>query len=194
MTGRIRGPDIPSMEAVLEEKQRLQKGKSYRRLLAGILSALLVCGAAVTLAVTLFFPVLQVTGVSMEPTLGRGTLVLTWKTKQLAAGELCVFYRDNQLLVKRVIGLPGDVIEIDETGAVSVNGSVLDEPYVSQTALGNCDITFPYQVPEDSYFVLGDNRAVSIDSRSSIVGCVSREQITGKVLFKLWPPGPVPSH
>ena len=184
---------VPSIEEVEGEKKRLDKRGEQRHFLAGIIGTLTVFAAAVVLCVTLFFPVLQVTGDSMEPVLREGNLILTRKTDHLKTGDICGFYYNNELLLKRVIGVPGDMVDIDAEGNVSVNGQVLNEPYVLQKALGKSDVSFPLLVPEDCYFVMGDNREVSIDSRSSIIGCVNREQIEGKVILKLWPPGRVSS-
>ena len=141
---------------------------------------------AVLLA-TLFLPVLQVSGDSMNPTLQDRDIILLVKDSDMKTGDLCGFYWQNKLLLKRIIGLPGDVIELDEDGVVTVNGQTLDEPYVDELALGECDIKFPYQVPENRYFVLGDHRATSIDSRSSVIGCVEKSQIVGKVFLRVWP-------
>ena len=184
---------VPSIEEVEGEKKRLDKRGEQRHFLAGIIGTLTVFAAAVVLCVTLFFPVLQVTGDSMEPGLREGNLILTRKTDHLKTGDICGFYYNNELLLKRVIGVPGDMVDIDAEGNVSVNGQVLNEPYVLQKALGKSDVSFPLLVPEDCYFVMGDNREVSIDSRSSIIGCVNREQIEGKAILKLWPPGRVSS-
>ena len=184
---------VPSMEEVEGEKKRLDKRGEQRHFLAGIIGTLTVFAAAVVLCVTLFFPVLQVTGDSMEPVLREGNLILTRKTDHLKTGDICGFYYNNELLLKRVIGVPGDMVDIDAEGNVSVNGQILNEPYVLQKALGKSDVSFPLLVPEDCYFVMGDNREVSIDSRSSIIGCVNLEQIEGKVILKLWPPGRVSS-
>ena len=184
---------VPSIEEVEGEKKRLDKRGEQRHFLAGIIGTLTVFAAAVVLCVTLFFPVLQVTGDSMEPGLREGNLILTRKTDHLKTGDICGFYYNNELLLKRVIGVPGDMVDIDAEGNVSVNGQILNEPYVLQKALGKSDVSFPLPVPEDCYFVMGDNREVSIDSRSSIIGCVNREQIEGKVILKLWPPGRVSS-
>lgn len=184
---------VPSIEEVEGEKKRLDKRGEQRHFLAGIIGTLTVFAAAVVLCVTLFCPVLQVTGDSMEPGLREGNLILTRKTDHLKTGDICGFYYNNELLLKRVIGVPGDMVDIDAEGNVSVNGQILNEPYVLQKALGKSDVSFPLLVPEDCYFVMGDNREVSIDSRSSIIGCVNREQIEGKVILKLWPPGRVSS-
>ena len=123
----------------------------------------------------------------MEPTLTNGDVVLLTKSTKFDRGELCGFTWNNKLLIKRVIGLPGDWIEIASDGTVYVNGEVLDEPYVQNLALGECDLEFPYQVPPEQYFVMGDMRESSIDSRNTLIGCISKDQIVGKVFFRIWP-------
>ncbi len=143
--------------------------------------------AAAVLLATVFFPVLQVSGTSMEPTLEDEDIILLIDTDNFETGDLIGFYYQNKLLLKRVIGGPGDVIDIDDEGNVSVNGELLDEPYVTEKALGETDLTYPYQVPENRYFVMGDNRATSVDSRSSAIGCIDIDQVVGKVILRVWP-------
>ena len=169
---------IPSTAEVEAERERLAYRSRYMRVLRSTVYTLLVVAAVAVLLATLFLPVLQVSGDSMNPTL---------QDRDIMTGDLCGFYWQNKLLLKRIIGLPGDVIELDEDGVVTVNGQTLDEPYVDELALGECDIKFPYQVPENRYFVLGDHRATSIDSRSSVIGCVEKSQIVGKVFLRVWP-------
>ena len=176
---------IPSTEEVKAERERL--AYRYPRVLRSTIYALVVVAAVAVLLATLFLPVLQVSGDSMNPTLQDKDVIVLVKSGSLKTGDLCGFYWQNKLLLKRVIGLPGDIISLDENGVVTVNGTVLDEPYVDELALGECDIKFPYQVPENRYFVLGDHRATSIDSRSSVIGCVEKNQIVGKVFIRVWP-------
>ncbi|MCD8215622.1 MAG: signal peptidase I [Clostridiales bacterium] len=178
---------VPSEEAVKAERKRLQYRRKWRKTLLNTVYVLIVVAAVSVLAATLFIPVLQVSGTSMEPTLYDRDIILLYKTPNFETGELCAFYYQNKLLLKRVIGSPGDIIDIDNDGNVSVNGEVLDEPYVTNKSIGECDIGLPYQVPENRYFVLGDNRMTSIDSRSSVVGCIEKEQIIGRVTFRVWP-------
>ena len=178
---------IPSTEEVKAERERLAYRSRYTRVLRSTIYALLVVAAVAVLLATLFLPVLQVSGDSMNPTLQDKDVIVLVKSGSLKTGDLCGFYWQNKLLLKRVIGLPGDIISLDENGVVTVNGTVLDEPYVDELALGECDIKFPYQVPENRYFVLGDHRATSIDSRSSVIGCVEKNQIVGKVFIRVWP-------
>ena len=178
---------IPSTEEVKAERERLAYRSRYTRVLRSTIYALVVVAAVAVLLATLFLPVLQVSGDSMNPTLQDKDVIVLVKSGSLKTGDLCGFYWQNKLLLKRVIGLPGDIISLDENGVVTVNGTVLDEPYVDELALGECDIKFPYQVPENRYFVLGDHRATSIDSRSSVIGCVVKNQIVGKVFIRVWP-------
>ena len=178
---------IPTTAEVEAERERLAYRSRYARVLRSTIYALLVVAAIAVLLATLFLPVLQVSGDSMNPTLQDRDIIVLVKTDHMKTGDLCGFYWQNKLLLKRIIGLPGDIITLDEDGVVTVNGEVLNEPDVDELALGECDIKFPYQVPENRYFVLGDHRATSIDSRSSVIGCVEKSQIVGKVFLRVWP-------
>lgn len=182
---------IPSMEAVEAERKRLQYKKEYNRVLRSTIYSLLVVASVAVLLATIFLPVLQVSGTSMEPTLNDQDIILLVKTQRFETGDLCGFYWQNKLLLKRVIGGPGDVISMDAEGNVWVNDRLIEEPYLTDKELGECDITFPYQVPENRYFVLGDHRATSIDSRSTVIGCIEKEQIVGRVFCRIWPVGDI---
>lgn len=180
---------LPSPEQVSRAYQQDQYRKRYKRAFISTLSVLAVIAAVAVLVSTLFLPVIQVSGNSMEPTLSDGDVLVLLKSKHYERSQLCCISWQNKMLLKRVIGLPGDVVSIDTQGNVSVNGVLLDEPYVSDKTLGECDVTFPCQVPEGKVFVLGDHRSTSIDSRSSEIGCVDQDQIVGFVLFQVWPIG-----
>ena len=180
---------LPSSEQVARAYQQDQYRKRYRRTFVSTLSVLAVIAAVAVLVSTLFLPVIQVSGNSMEPTLSDGDVLVLFKSKSYERSQLCCISWQNKMLLKRIIGLPGDVVSIDTEGNVFVNGAQLDEPYVSDKTLGTCDMTFPCQVPEGKVFILGDHRATSIDSRSSEIGCVDQEQIVGFVLLKVWPIG-----
>ena len=179
--------DLPPMDALKKELKRERYKRRFRRLLRSTVNALIVVAAVAALVATLVLPVLQIAGTSMEPTLADGDIVLLIKTKEMKTGDLCAFYYSNKILIKRVIGTPGDYIWIESDGTVFLNGEAMDEPYVSEKALGECDVEFPYQVPENNYFVMGDKRETSVDSRSSVIGCIPNEQIVGKIFCKLWP-------
>ncbi len=164
-----------------------QYSRKYKKVLKSTLSSLIVVAAIAVLIATLALPVLQIQGSSMEPTLNDEEIVVLIKTPNLKRGQLCCFSYQNKLLIKRIIGIPGDTIHINEKGYVYVNDELLDEPYIIDRALGECDIEFPFHVTENHYFILGDHRSTSIDSRSSVVGLVSSEQIVGKIFFRIWP-------
>ena len=178
---------LPTKEQVETERKRYRRQKAYNKALRGTVYVLTIVAAVAVLVATLVLPVLQIEGTSMEPTLTGGDIVLLAKTTRFSYGELCAFTWNNKLLVKRVIGLPGDWIEIDTDGAIYLNGEKLDEPYVQQPDFGECDLEFPFQVPQEQYFVVGDMRESSIDSRNSLIGCVPKDQIVGKVFFRVWP-------
>lgn len=182
---------LPTLQQIEQERKRLKYKKAYQKALTGTIYALLIVAACAVLIATLFLPVLQISGTSMEPTLIDGDIVLLVKNNRYERGELCSFAYENKYLVKRIIGIPGDVIEIDHDGTVYVNEEELDEPYVINKALGECDLEFPYQVPDGKYFFMGDQRSTSIDSRSSVIGCVSKDQIVGKVFLRIWPLGKI---
>lgn len=178
---------LPTAEQLDMERRRLRYKRRYNRTLRSTVAILIVVAALAVLAATLWMPVLRVYGSSMAPTLHNGEILVSVKTKDFSSGDIIAFYHGNKLLIKRYIAGPSDYVNIDEDGAVSVNGTLLDEPYLAEKAYGEADIEFPYQVPDQRYFVMGDNRSVSIDSRSSIVGCIAGDQIVGKVVFRVWP-------
>lgn len=179
----------PSVEQLENELKRVRFRSRYGKLLRSTVYALIVTAAVAALIATLILPVLQIYGTSMTPTLTEGDIVLSLKTNNLKRGDIICFYYSNRILVKRVIGLPLDTINIDENGNIYINDEKepLDEPYISEKALGECDLNFPIQVPEGSYFVVGDHRETSVDSRSSTVGCIPKEEIVGKIVFDIWP-------
>jgi len=179
--------EIPSVDLLEGELKRTRYNARYRRTLrTTIFSLLLVAAAAVIIAV-LLLPVLQISSGSMENTLVDGDMVISLNNGKYKTGDIIGFYYNNVVLIKRVIATSGDWVDIAEDGTVTVNGVVLDEPYVEEKALGDCNIKLPYQVPQGKCFVLGDNRTESIDSRNTAVGCISNDVVLGKLLARIWP-------
>lgn len=178
---------MPSTEAIEKELKRVRYNERYVKTFRSTVNILITVAAIAVLVATLLLPVLQIYGTSMTPTLYDGELVVSVKTSEMEKGDVIAFYYNNKILVKRVIASAGEWVEIDEDGNLYINGELQDEPYIQEKSLGECDIKMPYQVPEGRIFVMGDHRSVSVDSRSSSVGCVAEEQIVGKLIYKVWP-------
>ena len=178
---------IPPIEMLEKELKREQNKLAQRKGLVKTVGILLVVAAVAVLILTFLFPVVQVYGDSMQTTLYENDVIIALKTPDINRGDVIAFWYKNKILVKRVVAMPGEWIDIDKEGNVYIDDDLLEEPYVQQTAFGECNITLPYQVPEGRLFVIGDNRGVSVDSRSSLVGCVAAEQIIGKMVFRIWP-------
>lgn len=179
--------DLPSLKQLRAESERCNHNTRFRKVLKNTIFTLVTVSAAAVLIAALLLPVLRIYGSSMDPTLSEGDIVVSVKSSSFETGEVVAFYYNNKILVKRVIAHPGDWVDISEKGIVYVNEQRLNEPYVSEFSLGDCDIELPYQVPESRLFVMGDHRDVSVDSRNTSVGCVAEEQIVGKIVFKVWP-------
>ena len=178
---------VPSLPEIQRERKRIRRKDYYRQSLRGTISVLVVVAAIAVLVATLFLPILQISGDSMSPTLEHDEIVILVKTKEFHRGDLIGFYYQGKILLKRVIALPDDEVAIDAEGNVYVNGEVLEEPYVTDKGLGDCDLEFPYKVPGTGYFVLGDQRSNSVDSRNSVIGAISQDDIIGKVFIRVWP-------
>lgn len=178
----------PNVNELQTELKRVNHKSKYYSVMRSTVFTLITVAAVAILVATLWLPVLQIYGSSMTPTLYDGQIVFSVKTSEFERGDIIAFYYNNKILVKRVIGLPGDQISIDSRGNVKVNGIMLDESYISEKALGECDIDqWPYSVPDEQYFVMGDHRETSVDSRTTTVGCVVQEEIVGKIVFRVWP-------
>ena len=184
---RITPDEFPTPDQYRRELRRLRYNRGFGGMLRSTLGMLVTVAAVAVLVAVLLLPVLQIYGHSMQPTLSEGEIVVSLKGSDFQTGDVVAFYYNNKILVKRVIANSGEWVDIDDDGRVYVNSVQIDEPYIREFALGECNIELPYQVPDSRIFVMGDNRAVSVDSRSTSVGCVSGEQIVGKIVFRVWP-------
>lgn len=182
---RIKMPKEDQLEA---EIKRVKYRSRYRLVLKSTVFTLVVVAAIAVLIATVAMPVLQIYGASMSPVLEENDIVLSLKNSEFEQGDLIAFYIGNKILVKRAIALPGQWVNIDEDGNVYVDGQLIDEPYLTEKSFGDCNIELPYQVPDNRYFCMGDNRATSVDSRHSEVGCIAEEQVVGRIVFRIWPP------
>ncbi|MCI9647572.1 MAG: signal peptidase I [Lachnospiraceae bacterium] len=186
-TDSIKGLAVPSVELLEAELKKEQYKSNYSRVLKSTVFSLLVVAAVAVLIAVLLLPVLQISGTSMTETLQDEDIVVAVNGSSYRTGDVIAFYYNNNILIKRVIASAGDWVDIDDEGNVFVNEEQLDEPYISEKALGECNIDLPYQVPDGKCFVMGDHRAVSIDSRNKSIGCVSNDMVVGKILFRVWP-------
>ena len=182
-----RWTELPSVEDLMRERTHERYRIRYRRALSSTLTTIITVAAAAVIVSYLLMPVLRIYGQSMTPTVHDGNIVLAVRSSSFTEGDVVAFYYNNKILVKRVIAGPGDWVDIDEDGQVYVNGEPIVEPYIDAPAYGECNIELPYQVPENRWFVMGDKRSVSIDSRNTAVGCVSDEQIVGRIFARIWP-------
>lgn len=178
---------LPSAAEVEQELKRERYKRRYRRTLKSTIFALITAAAAAVLVATLWLPVLQIFGSSMTPTLQEGQIVVSVKVDEMEPGDIVAFYYGNKVLIKRYIAGPGSWVDIQEDGTILLNGEVLVEPYLTEKAFGICDLELPYQVPEGTYFLVGDQRETSVDSRHSSVGCIAGDQIVGKIVYRVWP-------
>ena len=179
--------DGPTAGQISEELHRVRYRSRYLATLRSTISTLIVVAAVAVLVATIWMPVLQIYGSSMTPTLQEGDVIVSLRGSKFEKGDLVAFYLGNKILVKRCIAGPGQWVDIDEDGNVYVDGTQLDEPYLTEKAFGDCNIDLPYQVPDNRYFCMGDHRSTSVDSRHTEIGCVSEEQIVGKIVFRIWP-------
>lgn len=178
---------LPTLEALQTEKKRLEHKKRYRRALLSTVGVLAVVAAIAVLLSTIYMPVFRITGTSMEPSLNDGDIIVAMKTERFERGQVCGFYFNNKLLLKRVIATAGMWVDIDEDGYVSVDGEKLEEPYVTDRSKGISDLEYPVQVPDGCVFVLGDHRSTSVDSRSSVIGFIKEDETVGQIVMRVWP-------
>ncbi len=176
-----------SSEDYKNELDRIREQTLFRKMIKSTLYALITVAAVAVLVAVLWLPVLRIFGSSMTPTLNEGEYVVSIKGSKFDMGDIIAFYYNNKVLVKRAIAQAGDWVDIDEKGNVYINNVLIDEPYITDKAFGDCNISLPYQVPENRIFVMGDHRSVSVDSRNTAIGCVADEQIVGRILFRIWP-------
>ena len=169
------------------EKKAKKKSSRFRQALVRTVIMLVAAAVAAVLAAGLWMPVFEIYGRSMSPTLQEGAVVIGMRDRSPAQGEVVAFYVENKILIKRVIAVGGDKLDIAQDGTIYVNDQALEEPYISRKHEDVSNILLPYEVPAGEWFVMGDNRGSSVDSRHTTVGTVKEEQLAGKLVFQIWP-------
>ena len=177
----------PAADQIERELERVENKRRFRTVLRNTFAVLASVAAVAVLVSTFLLPVMRVYSNSMTPTISENEIVIAVKTKDIRRGDIIAFYYNNRILIRRVVGMPSEMVSVDDHGVVYINDKIVGEPYVSERALGSSDIEYPFRVPDDGYFVLGDNRTASVDSRNSVVGCITQDQMVGKLLVCIWP-------
>lgn len=178
------------MEKNIKEKQNFFRSQTFKRAFKIVLFVLIIVSLLLNLF-TFIMPVVKYYGTSMAPTLDDGQILIVNKMAEVKAGDIIAFYYNNKVIARRVIATGNQQVSIDVFGTVFVNEKEIDEPYVENKTLGQCNLDFPYSVPAKAYFVLGDNRDVAMDSRLSEIGIVTEDRLIGKVVFSLKPFQPI---
>lgn len=187
MTNQASTNEMPSVALLEEALENEYYKRDYYNAIRSTVFVLITVTAIALLIATLILPVIRIYGSAMEPTINDDSIILCSKTSHPERGNVLVFYYNNKIVIRRVIGVPGDKVSIDANGRVSVNEEHLNEPYVDQYTLGKSDLVYPFEVPEGQYFVLADNRTEAIDSRVSLFGCIKEEDFIGRAIFSVWP-------
>lgn len=182
-----RSASRPASEQIRQELRRIETRSRFGSILRNTTAVLLSVAAVAVLVATFLLPVLRVYGNAMRPTVGENEIVVALKTKKPQRGDVVAFYYNNRILVRRIIAMPGEIVSVDEFGNIEVNNKRINEPYRQQKSAGGTDVEYPLRVPDDGWFVMGDNRIDSVDSRHSVIGCVTQEQMIGKLVFCVWP-------
>lgn len=174
---------MDSTESIHERKEKSKKeSKKLHKIIV-----LIVVIAISFLIATQWISVLRIQSSAMSPTIDAGQIVIVFKKRKVQQGDIAAYRKKNKLFVKRVIAGQGQYVDIDLNGKVSVDHKRIKEDYVGELSLGKCDISLPHQVDQSHWFCIGDEREVSIDSRSSVIGDISEDEIEGVVVFSIWP-------
>ena len=179
--------NTPTQAALEEELAKERSRSKFLAALRSTINSLIVVAAVAVIIAMLVLPVIQIQGTSMSDTLQDRDIVVALRGSGYKTGDVIAFYYNNNILIKRVIASTGQWVDITDDGTVYVDNVRLDEPYITDSAKGDCNIQLPYQVPDGKIFVMGDHRSTSLDSRNTSLGCISEDMVVGKLLFRVWP-------
>jgi len=177
----------PTLRQIEREIKRLETKREIRKSIIGMFRNLMFIAAAAVVAANLLFAAVTMNRSSMSPVLQESDVIIALRVGSVKPGDIVAFYYNNKILIRRVIAKAGDWVNIDEHGIVYVNDEALDEPYVTAMSLKPIDIDLPFQVPDSCFFMMGDYREMSADSRLSEIGAVNSDMILGKVMLRIWP-------